>query len=149
MILQHIDGFEVSGFSVRTTNADEMSPSTAKIGQLWETFYAQAYPKLTAGSNIYGVYTHYESDHTGAYDVMACSDGLAADALNGAVSTQIASGKYLTFTAQGEMPQAVISLWGTIWDYFRADDCAHTRAYTTDFEHYLSADEVAISIAIQ
>lgn len=149
MILQHIDGFEVSGLSVRTTNGDEMNPSTAKIGQLWETFYARAYPKLTAGANVYGVYTHYESDHMGAYDVMACSDRLPADALNGSVTSQIASGQYLTFTARGEMPQTVIQLWGTIWDYFSAGDCVHTRAYTTDFEHYLSEDEVAISIAVQ
>ena len=45
MNIQHIESFEVTGFSIRTTNADEMDASTAKIGRLWGKFYSNALPK--------------------------------------------------------------------------------------------------------
>ncbi len=76
MKTQKIDEFEVSGIVVRTTNENEMNPSTAKIANLWETFYINASPKLPEKAKIYGIYTNYESDCTGAFDVIASSDML-------------------------------------------------------------------------
>lgn len=35
----NVDSFEATGFLVRTKNAHEMNPSTAKIGPLWEQFF--------------------------------------------------------------------------------------------------------------
>ena len=59
------------------------------------------------------------------------------------------SGKYVTFSASGEMPQTLIDLWGEVWSYFSAENCLYERAYTTDFEYYKSAHEVEVSIAVR
>lgn len=145
----NVDSFEATGFSVRTKNADEMAPSTAKIGPLWERFFIEAAPKLNEGSQVYGLYTHYESDHSGEFDVIACADTLNAENLEGAIKHTVAAGNYVSFTAKGEMPQVVIDLWGEVWGYFGQDNCSHRRAYTTDFERYIGSDCVEIFIAVE
>jgi len=149
MELEIVNRTELVGFSVTTTNTDEQSPVSAKIGKLWEHFYSQALPNLCPESRVYGVYTNYESDHNGAYDVIACSDTLHFGIDKSFVKTQIDAGSYLVFSAEGEFPQAVINLWQVIWSYFADDDCLHKRAYTTDFEFYKSAQEIEIYIAVQ
>ncbi|OAJ94181.1 GyrI-like domain-containing protein [Vibrio bivalvicida] len=148
MEIQKIAGTELAGFSVTTTNVDEQKPATAKIGKLWEHFYSQALPNLCPESRVYGVYTNYESDFNGAYDVIACSDTLHNGTDGSFVKAHIEAGSYLVFSAEGEFPQAVINLWQVIWNYFANDDCQHKRAYTTDFEFYKSAQEIEIYIAV-
>ncbi|EJA3105388.1 effector binding domain-containing protein [Vibrio vulnificus] len=149
MSINEMNGFEVTGFVIRTTNADEVNSSTAKIGNLWAKFYTNAAPKLDEKSKVYGLYTNYESDFTGAFDVIACSDTLSPEILPDSVKVNVTSGKYVTFAASGEMPQAVIDLWGEVWNYFSSENCPHERAYTTDFEYYKSAHEVEISISVK
>jgi predicted transcriptional regulator YdeE len=149
MKVETIEAVKAYGFSVRTTNTDEIDPTKAKIGQLWQGFFDQAFPKLTPDSKVYGVYTNYESDFTGEFDVVACTNALTDQNLDALVETEIEAGKYLTFSAEGELPQAVIDLWGEVWAYFNAADCPHVRTYTTDFEFYKGETEVEISIAIK
>ncbi|MEZ8018107.1 GyrI-like domain-containing protein [Vibrio splendidus] len=156
MKVEMIEAVKAYGFSVRTNNTDEIDPAKAKIGQLWQGFFDQVFPKLTPDSKVYGVYTNYESDFTGEFDVVACTNVLADQNLDDLfktadnfVETEIQAGKYLTFSAEGELPQAVIDLWGEVWTYFNALDCPHIRAYTTDFEFYKGETEVEISIAIK
>ncbi|WP_210455167.1 GyrI-like domain-containing protein [Vibrio crassostreae] len=146
---QILEAVKAYGLSVRTNNTDEVDPAKAQIGQLWQGFFEQAFPKLTPDSKVYGVYTNYESDFTGEFDVIACTNALTDNSLDNLVETNIEAGKYLTFSAEGELPQAVIDLWGEVWAYFNAADCPHVRAYTTDFEFYKGETEVEISIAIK
>jgi predicted transcriptional regulator YdeE len=145
---QSLESLNLVGFSVRTTNAAEMSQDTAQIASLWQKFSTQVWPTLTSDSQVFGVYTNYESDYAGAFDVIACTDSLNVNELEDTVVTTIESGDYLTFKAQGEMPQAVIDLWGEVWAYFSQPNCPHTRKYTSDFERYIGEDQVEISIAI-
>ena len=149
MNICEMHGFDATGFIIRTTNANEVTPSTAKIGELWAKFYASATPKLNEKSKVFGVYTNYESDFTGAFDVIACSDTLSPDILLDSVKITVASGKYVTFSATGEMPQVVTDLWRDVWRYFNSESCPYKRAYTTDFEYYKSAREVEIYIAVK
>ena len=149
MKISEINRFEATGFVIRTTNAGEVNPSTAKIGELWAKFYSNAAPKLNEKSKVFGIYTNYESDFTGAFDVIACSDTLSPEILSDSVKVNVTSGKYVTFAASGEMPQAVIDLWGKVWSYFSSENCLYKHAYTTDFEYYKSAHEVEISIAVR
>ncbi|MGO4095949.1 GyrI-like domain-containing protein [Vibrio cholerae] len=149
MNISDMNGFEVSGFIIRTNNADEITTSTAKIRDLWVRFYENAAPNLNEESKVFGLYTNYESDFTGAFDVIACSDTLSPELLPDSVQVTVASGKYVTFSATGEMPQVVIELWGDVWRFFGSESCPYKRAYTTDFEYYKSASEVEISIAIK
>lgn len=149
MNISEVSGFEATGFVIRTTNADEVDPSTAKIGELWAKFDTNAAPNLTEKSNVFGIYTNYESDFKGAFDVIACSDTLSPETLPDSVKVNVTSGKYVTFSASGEMPQTLIDLWGEVWSYFSAENCLYERAYTTDFEYYKSAHEVEVSIAVR
>ena len=145
-----INGLTVQGLVVRTRNADEAQPSTARIGALWAEFGQQIAPRLAPGALAYGVYHHYESNADGMFDVLAGADAQSApfgDAL-GLTRVDIANGPYLVFEAHGAMPQAVIEAWGRIWRYFADSKCLHQRAYTTDFERYQADGQIDICIAV-
>lgn len=144
-----VQGFEVSGISVRTNNSREMETSNAKIGWLWETFYKELAPELAEGAQIIGLYTNYESDQNGDYDIAACTDSQIPPDLYNVTSLKIDSGDYLVFEAQGEMPHIVSTLWQDIWAYFNGAKCPHKRAYTTDFELYKSDSTIEIYVAVQ
>ena len=149
MKICEINGFDATGLMVRTSNANEMDGSTAQIGKLWESFYKNVAPKLNENSKVYGLYTNYESDVSGLFDVIACADTLESENIEGAVKHSVPAGKYLTFSATGEMPQVVIGLWEDVWKYFQSDDCEHERAYSTDFEYYKSQNEVEVFIGVK
>ncbi|MCW8090911.1 GyrI-like domain-containing protein [Alteromonas sp. ASW11-130] len=146
MNITTIEKFSVAGISVRTKNSNEMSPSTAKIGSLWEKFYGELAPKLNQNARVFGLYTNYESDHTGLFDVVACSDSLLTENVE---KHDVKAGNYVKFKAAGEMPQVVIDLWGAVWKYFDANDCDYKRTFTTDFEFYKSENEVEIFISVE
>jgi predicted transcriptional regulator YdeE len=84
---------------------------------------------------------------TGDFDVIACSDEQSIN-LRDSVTVTTHAGSYLVFSGEGEMPDAIIDLWGEIWQYFSSDDCRYTRTYTSDYEYYKTATEVEIAIAI-
>ncbi len=142
-----VDSQTVYGISVRTRNANEMNPETAKIGDLWQRFYEQVTPEMKAGANIYGVYYNYESDAGGEFSVLAGAAPLL-DTLHDLEKVTLEAGDYLLFEGKGDMPQTVINTWTEIWGFFAANT-DYKRAYTTDFELYKSEDEIAIYIAIQ
>jgi predicted transcriptional regulator YdeE len=149
MDTKDIEGFEATGLLIRTTNENEMNPETAKIAELWARFGAGAFPLLTQDSRVFGLYTNYESDDAGAFDVIACSDTLTPESLTDSITAKVESGKYVRFSAQGEMPKVVIDLWGEVWNYFAAENCPHQRAYTVDFEQYKNPTDVEVYIAVK
>ncbi|MBC3918595.1 GyrI-like domain-containing protein [Undibacterium sp. CY18W] len=154
--IQDIDGFQVSGLQVRTRNADETNPSTAKIGPMWGQFFARqladTLPNKAADAKIYGVYSNYQSDASGEFDAMAGAAVSAAVTTaitaDGFATVNIKSGKYLVFACEGEMPMAVIQGWGKVWSYFNSNT-EHERCYQTDFEEYLGPQQAAIYIGIK
>ncbi|WP_347900674.1 GyrI-like domain-containing protein [Pseudomonas purpurea] len=142
--------FSVSGLQVRTFNRDEQQPETAKIGPMWGRFFAdQAFSKIpnaVAESLVYGVYSNYESDANGAFDVTA-GRVVTAPAKDFA-TVDIQGGRYLVFEASGPMPESVIATWGQVWQYFEE----HTeikRAFVSDFEAYNGPDSVSVYIGIR
>jgi len=137
----------LNGLKVRTTNQDEMTEGKGKIGSLWQSFFETIAPNLKEDALIYGVYSNYESDHTGLFDVYAATNQPLNE--QKVETVDINEGQYLKFHKTGEMPQAVIELWTEVWNYFSDDNCQHERAYTTDFELYKGLDEVEIAIAIK
>ena len=145
--------FSVIGISVRTSNRAEADPETAKLPSFWRRFFEKVIPDKIPGKKrgglIFGVYTNYESDHNGAYDLVAAFE---ADSLRlvskGMVGATVPAGKYLVFHARGQMPEALIETWTRIWAYF-ANSSRYQRAYTTDFESYLEGNKVDIYIAIK
>ncbi|PUA43098.1 AraC family transcriptional regulator [Pseudomonas protegens] len=148
--LREVLPFRVAGLQVRTCNAAEQQADSARIGPMWQRFYVEdLFNKIASrqpDSFVYGVYSNYESDALGAFDVMA---GVAvSDAGADYPSVQIQGGDYLVFSAQGAMPDCVIQAWGLIWAYFQ-DNPQVRRAFATDFEVYTRPDSVAIYIGIQ
>lgn len=143
---QHQDAFHVAGITVRTTNREENAPDTARIGALWRRFFGeQTYastPHRTSDTRIFSVYSAYESDALGAFDVTA---GVAVS--GGENSVTVEAGNYLVFTGQGEMPQMVIATWQRIWHYFETHPGV-ARSYLSDFEAYEGPDRVAIHIGV-
>lgn len=147
---QQIDAFTVAGLRVRTTNATEHQPETAKIGPMWGRFFgeelAESIPGKSANSPIYGVYSAYESDASGAFDVTA---GVAVNAsIKDFESVLIEAGEYLVFEAQGTLPDAVISTWGKIWKFFEENPQIQRR-YATDFEAYTGPESVSVYIGVR
>ncbi|WDD99974.1 GyrI-like domain-containing protein [Thalassomonas actiniarum] len=149
MKTQYLDGFELAGFVTRTKNVDEMDPAKAKIGNLWQQFYGEAGALLQPESKVCGVYSNYESDASGEFDVIAGADVLIGQAISGVEAITVQPGRYLVFSGEGEMPGVVIALWGQIWHYFNESDCPHQRAYQTDFEYYKGESQVEIYIGIR
>jgi predicted transcriptional regulator YdeE len=148
MQVKHLPSKTLTGLKVRTCNGDEMNSDTGKITQLWQDFAELYGQHLTKNTKVYGVYTNYQSDVSGEFDVIACCDQPPI-ATENSVTVTTAAGNYLVFSSKGAMPDAVINLWGEIWQYFSSDDCRYSRTYQSDYEYYKSADEIEIAIAIK
>lgn len=131
------------GFTIRTKNSNEMNSATAKIAPIWNKFFAEIAPTLKDTSKVYGLYSNYESDASGEFDLTSCTD----QKVNNSNIVTLKKGKYLVFSAKGVMPQVVIDTWGDIWNYF-SNDSEYKRSYLTDFELYKSGDEIEIYIGI-
>ena len=137
----------IAGISARTTNAAELNPVTGKIAGLWARFFGEglfdSLPNKLPESPVYGVYSGYESDYMGAFDVTA---GVAISRAQGQVELQ--AGEYLVFSATGPMPQTVLQTWGVVWQYFQSNPNVQ-RSYATDFEAYIGIDMVEIHIGVR
>lgn len=142
-IMKHLDSFAVTGLTARTQNSDEFNQKTAKLPNLWQQFYAS---NPTPNATIFGIYSNYESDANGLYNVTV---GTANDNQSAGLSAvKIPSGHYLIFQGKGQMPQAVIEAWKHVWAYFSIES-RYQRCFMTDFEEYKNSDEVAIFIGVK
>ncbi|UXU85276.1 GyrI-like domain-containing protein [Burkholderia sp. S-53] len=148
-MVAHISYFSVSGLTVRTTNRDEFNQETARIPGLWAQFFssglADSVPNRLPGTPIFGVYSAYESDATGFYDLTAGVSVAAPNPDYGSI--EIREGKYLVFEARGPMPAAVIQTWTAIWTYFEQHPHVQ-RSFLTDFESWSDPEHVQIHIGV-
>ena len=142
-IMKQLDSFTVTGLTVKTQNSDEFNQETAKLPNLWQQFYASNPTPITI---IFGIYSDYESDANGLYNVTVgtANDNQSAELC----AVKIHSGNYLIFQGKGPMPLTVIETWKRVWDYF-SEESMHQRCFMTDFEAYSNSDEVAIYIGVK
>ena len=148
------DGATVVGLGITTSNGAEIDAATGQIPGLWTRFYRDDIIGLTPRKKDppvpLGVYTNYESDHTGRYDLVI---GVAVDPdapiPAGFVRAAVPPGRYLLFEGTGELPNVVFDLWAAVWRYFSEPGSGHVRAYTTDFEVYPSEGIVQIHVSIR
>ena len=148
-----VPAFSVAGIAVRTSNRDEMVPESARIGALWDRFFSESWARRLPGpgadGRLYGVYSAYESDEHGAFDVTAgVSATVQADPPVGTARVHVEPGDYLVFYREGPMPQMVIDAWGDVWRYFEAHPEVR-RCFDTDFELYEGPERVALHIGIR
>lgn len=140
----------IYGISTRTTNSNEMSPKTAKIGALWQKFDNLIEVDYKNGQRVYGVYYDYESDTNGEFNVLA-----GYDVLNNKLELiKVEKGSYLVFNKtfndndNSARIQAIIETWTKVWEYFSNEDSQYKRKYKTDFEFYKEKNEIEIYISI-
>lgn len=146
--LVELDGFTAMGLQVRTKNADEFNPQTAKIHQLWDSFFKTQIPNRKPTSPIYGVYSDYASDFNDFYTVTASVEVSSEQELEGQFKQiSVQQGDYLVFKNTGPIPQAIFETWEAIWDYFKTNP-AVVRAYNTDFEVCAAPEQCEIYIGI-
>ena len=130
--------FKVCGISVRTTNKAEMG-SNAKLGQLWNRFFAenilQKIPQRV-GDELYAVYCNYESDFNGEYDCLVGVKTELSEPIDGLTSIEVPAGNYLKLkTERGPVFQVVGGLWQKIWS-MSPSEIGGIRSYIADYEVY-------------
>lgn len=127
-----LDAFTIVGIAVRTTN--QHGQSQVDIGQLWQKFIQEkTIDKIPhkISSEIYCVYTDYESDFNGPYTTIIGCRVNSATAITGEFTRkEIAWGKYLKNEAKGKLPDCVAEMWRSIWQ------SSIDRAYLADFDVY-------------
>jgi len=149
MELTHVTEKIVHGLSIRTDNETEMDANKGQISGLWQTFDNTVPVDYKKGERVYGIYTNYESDHTGKFTVYAAFDGNIFPAEAELKQISIKEGKYLVFSHKGEMPQIAIDAWTQVWNYFSTANVEHQRLYSTDFEYYPNGNEIEVHIGIK
>ncbi|WP_404811570.1 GyrI-like domain-containing protein [Capnocytophaga canimorsus] len=125
--------FKIIGIAVRTTNAN--GQAATDLGKLWGQFMSDTISKIsnTISEEIIAIYTDYESDYQGAYTAIIGKKVSSLDEIpNGMIGREFPATKFQKFIAKGEMPNAVMQTWKTIWE----QDATLHRAYHYDFEVY-------------
>ncbi|WP_141433909.1 GyrI-like domain-containing protein [Bacillus sp. 03113] len=134
----YVEEKSVAGLKIRTSNNH---PSMGReIGELWQGFFEkgvyQSIPNKQNDKTI-GLYTNYESDANGAYDMMVCCEILSNSSLPiGLHVKTIPGGKYAKFVVQGDVQKAVGEFWGKLWSMDL------DRKFSFDFEEYQSGSDM-------
>ena len=133
------DEFSVVGISVRTTNAEQMTPERP-IGKQWERLFkegALATIPNKADANIVALYTEYASDKDGAYTyVLGARVTKVENVPEGMVAKKVPAGRYAVFTSEkGPVQKVVVEMWQRVWATPKIA-LGGDRAYTADYEVY-------------
>lgn len=144
-----IDTFQVVGIGARISNAGDSAGK--EVEALWGKFWGDDIRSKVPNSisdDIYAVYTDYESDHTGAYNlIIGLSVSSTNDIPKGFTSVVIEADVYKKYISKGKMPEAVLNTWFEIWA-----DKDLNRAYRADFtvhgEKYFDGDKAEVETFI-
>ncbi|CAM1344413.1 GyrI-like domain-containing protein [Tenacibaculum amylolyticum] len=144
--------FNVIGIKVRTTNKDMQAAKD--IPALWEEFMSKNLREKIPNkhnNDVYAIYTNYESDYTGAYDmIIGCKVTSLNDIPTDMTGVVIPECTYQEFIAKGKLNDNIVyNKWMEIWQ------TNLNREYKADFEIYSENvvptinTEVPIYISIQ
>ena len=142
----------VAGLALRTDNATEARPG-GKIPGLWQRYRTEDWfgrlGALGAFGPPVGVYSAYENDVNGSFQILA-GRAITANANMPAPLQVVAipAGAYLVFESTGPLPESVINGWQAVWAHFEKPD-APVRAYTCDFEVYPNDHTVQIWVGLK
>ncbi|BCN30625.1 GyrI-like domain-containing protein [Anaeromicropila herbilytica] len=142
----------VAGLRIRTSNGNPDTPKD--IASLWEKFFRDGvYQSIEhkVNDSTIGLYTNYENDVAGEYDMLVCCE--IDDKNNQNTNTEleyeiISAGTYAKFIVIGDVKNAVSDFWMKLWNMNL------NRKYTSDFEEYHmdeegNCNEIHIYIALQ
>lgn len=128
-----IEPFKIIGISVRTTNQN--GQAAKELSELWGKFLSEgllAKIPNKVDTNIYSLYTDYESDHTKPYTaILGCKVEAFDNIPSGMVGKSFNGGTYFKTTAKGDiMKGLLVNQWSKIFE-MELD-----RTYDADFEIY-------------
>ena len=132
---------QLVGISTVTSNANEMSSDTAKIGKTLETYFHERLNEKIHGrvnpGVTYCVYTNYVNGVTGEYTYFVGEETNSLDNISSGMQSLIISAQYYIkfVVGPGEMPQVCINAWKDIWNMSSAD-LDGERQFIADFEVY-------------
>ncbi len=144
-VLRHVQKFRVTGFSVRTSNPEEMA-GAGRIADLWRQYEDRSH-ECGDGAPV-AVYDSYESDHMGPYTLtVGCSAASDGKAPTGGATADVPAGSYLVYSVgSGEMPAALMAAWQQVWGDFTSGDFPYVRTFVCDFEQHGEKTEVFIGV---
>lgn len=129
-----MDDLKIVGLGIGTSNSGNQS--ARDIGELWRIFNeGRLIDKIPhkVNSDIYLVYTDYDSDYTGAYTCMlGCQVKFFDNIPSDMVGRTFVAQNQKHYVASGKMPDAVIHIWEDIW----RNDALLNRLYEFDYELY-------------
>ena len=140
---------KIVGLTARTNNS---APDMGMvIGGLWNDLYQKGvYQNIKdkANEKAVGLYSDYEGDMNGDYDVtIGCSVNSTDNIPQNTVVKVIPAGRYAKFVVHGHMQKAVCEFWQELWKMDL------DRKYTADFEEYqddcIDNTEIHIYIALK
>lgn len=128
-----MNAFNIIGIKIRTTNKDMQAAKD--IPALWEQFMSKnVREKIPNKQNndVYAIYTNYESDYTGAYDmIIGCKVASLNDIPTDMIGIVIPESAYQEFIAKGKLKDNIVyNKWMEIWQ------TSLDREYKADFEIY-------------
>ncbi|MDM1071961.1 effector binding domain-containing protein [Empedobacter brevis] len=125
---------KIIGITTQTSNND--GQAIKDLGELWRQFFDEnliAKIPNAISSNIYAVYTDYESDFTGKYTTIIGLEVASLDEIpEGMVGREFQPQTFKKYIAKGELHEAVGKTWTEIWN----DDKNLNRTYNYDYELY-------------
>ena len=138
IVTEERPGFVVIGIQVRTRNADERDPATARIPGLWARWnnVAADMPGLREEA-LYAVYSDYESDHEGTYSLTVGYEVSPETTTPPDMARVVVpAGRYAVVTTRrGPMPAVVVEAWQRIWSA-REPELGGRRSFRADYEVY-------------
>lgn len=125
---------KIIGIATQTSNND--GQAIEDLGKLWAQFFGDniivKIPNAIS-SNIYSVYTDYESDFRGKYTTIIGLEVSTLDEIpEGMIGREFQSQIFKKYIAKGELHEAVGKTWAEIWN----DDEILNRTYIYDYELY-------------
>lgn len=145
--IRKVEGFRVAGLGARTRNADEMGPHS-KIGALWQrVLCGECEQVVSQDPSVYSVYSGYESDENGFYDVLVGKVLKPGAPLPENIhDVPVKGGEYQVFPIKDARPESVVAAWQTVYGHF-AQGGKRRRAFSTDFEkHAPGGSEIWIAL---
>ena len=125
---------KIIGIATQTSNND--GQAIEDLGKLWAQFFGDniivKIPNAIS-SNIYSVYTDYESDFRGKYTTIIGLEVSTLDEIpEGLIGREFQPQIFKKYIAKGELHEAVGKTWAEIWN----DDEILNRTYIYDYELY-------------
>ena len=133
------DEFVLCGITARVSNSDP-----AKIGALWQRFYAEPFVDAldVEDGAVFSAYFDYEGTdvYTTLVGFRVAESQVAPASLT---LLTIRAGKFAMVRRSGPMPETVVKTWEQIW----SSDLR--RTFVADFDRYASPDTVEVNVGIE